>query len=82
MTHKGEIEIDRDFNEPLEKTVDFDKSLDPKLPSPKKSKTEKKIKKEEKKVKKESISKDEEETIQRMLLAKSKVLIDIWVIML
>ena len=28
MTHKGEIEIDRDYNEPLDKTNDFDTTAD------------------------------------------------------
>ena len=77
MTHKGEIEIDRDYNEPLDKTNDFDKTAETINKSvnnsPKKSKTEKKVKKEKKEIKKETISNAEQETIQRMLEAKAKV---------
>lgn len=77
MTHKGEIEIDRDFNETLDKTNDFDKTVETINKSvnnsPKKSKAEKKAKKEKKEIKVETISNAEQETIQRMLEAKGKV---------
>ena len=82
MTHKGEVEIDRDFNETLDKTGnEFDSSMKDKevLTSPKKKEKEakKSKKKEQDKAKKETISNAEQETIQRMLEAKSKVFLDL-----
>ena len=80
MTHKGEVEIDRDYNETLDKTNEFDSVLPPlrsddkMLASPSK-KEKKKGKKKEEAGKKETISNAEHETIQRMLDAKSKVIL-------
>ena len=77
ITHKGEIEIDRDFSEPLEKTSDLFPELNktPEKTPQKEKKKEKKQKKEkkEKVQKKDEISNAELETIKRMMDAKSKV---------